>query len=99
MRYLAIATITITLAMLLLAVRLANAQEGGLVRRTAAEEPNHRHRLLLRARRQRPSRRATQKRDELAAPHVLPLSFYSSGGSVRSHTTSESRSFSVILLK
>jgi hypothetical protein len=35
------------------------------------EKPDHRHRLL-RARRERPrSRRAAQKRDELAAPHVV----------------------------
>ena len=54
----------------------------------------------LRARRERPrDRRAAEKRDELAAPHVLPFSFYSSGGSVRSHKTSELRSSSVILLK
>jgi hypothetical protein len=35
--------------------------------RSAAEEPDHRHRLLLRARRERPrSRRTTESRDELA---------------------------------
>ena len=37
------------------------------VRRCAAEEPDHRHRRLLRARRERPrSRRAAEQRDELA---------------------------------
>src|SRR6516164_6121582 len=38
--------------------------------RRAAEEPDHWHRRLLRARRERPSsRQAAEKRDELAAPH------------------------------
>jgi hypothetical protein len=38
------------------------------VRRRAPKEPDHRHRRLLRARRQRPRRcRAPEKRDELAA--------------------------------
>src|SRR5262249_41255434 len=36
-------------------------------RRRAAEEPHHRHRRLLRARRERPSGRAADERDELAA--------------------------------
>src|SRR5262245_40424973 len=36
--------------------------------RPAAEEPNHRHRCLLRTRRERPRRRASEQRDELAAP-------------------------------
>src|SRR5262249_41562046 len=40
-------------------------------RRRAAEEPNHRHRWLLRARRERPCRCcATEQRDEIAPPHV-----------------------------
>jgi hypothetical protein len=39
----------------------------------SAEEPDNRHRRLLRARRKRPScRRATEKCDELASPHCLP---------------------------
>src|SRR5215813_326186 len=39
-------------------------------RRRAAEEPDHRHRRLLRARRERPrSRRAAEQRDNLAPPH------------------------------
>ena len=34
---------------------------------------NHRHRWLLRARRKRPhSRRAAEKREEIASPHVRP---------------------------
>src|SRR5262249_27567324 len=39
------------------------------VRRTAAEKSNHRLRPLLRARRERPRRRAADERDELAALH------------------------------
>src|SRR6516162_997849 len=35
-----------------------------------AEEPNHRHRCLLCARRERPRRRAAEKRDEIAPSHV-----------------------------
>ena len=42
-------------------------------RRHPAEEPNHRHRRLLRARGERPpGRRAAEKRDELAPSHCLP---------------------------
>ena len=46
-------------------------------RRRAAEEPDHRHRRLLRARRERPrGRRAAEQRDELAASdescHLIP---------------------------
>jgi hypothetical protein len=38
------------------------------VRRSGVEEPDHRHRRLLRARRERPGRHCTaEKRDELAA--------------------------------
>ena len=41
------------------------------IRRRAAEKPDHRHRRLLRARRDRSrGRRAAEQRDELAAPHV-----------------------------
>jgi hypothetical protein len=36
--------------------------------RPAAEQPDHRHRWLLRLRRHRPSCCAAKKRDELAAP-------------------------------
>src|SRR5262245_63849444 len=38
------------------------------VSRGAAEEPDHRHRRLLRPRRKRPCSRAAEQRDELAAP-------------------------------
>src|SRR5262249_12406387 len=46
--------------------------EGGQItctigKRRTAEESNHRHRWLLRARRERPRRRAAEQRDELAA--------------------------------
>jgi hypothetical protein len=41
------------------------------VRRCAAEEPDHRHRRLLRARRERPRGcRAAEQRNELTPPHV-----------------------------
>src|SRR5262249_24369274 len=44
-------------------------------RRPAAEEPDHRHRRLLRARRERPrGRRAAEQRDELAAVHSITSS-------------------------
>ena len=43
---------------------------GGLGR-PAADEADHRHRRLLRARRERPRRRrAAEQRDELASPHI-----------------------------
>src|SRR5215510_14071461 len=39
------------------------------VRRSGVKEPNHRHRRLLRIRRERPRGRAAKQRDELAALH------------------------------
>src|SRR5262245_14192865 len=43
--------------------------------RATAQEPHHRHRRLLRARRERPgSRRAAEKRDELAPLHSMTSS-------------------------
>ena len=42
-------------------------------RRCAVEEPDHRHRRLLRPRRQRPRRRAAEQGDELAPPQVVEL--------------------------
>src|SRR6516225_6162462 len=39
------------------------------VRRCGVEEPDQRHRPLLRARRERPSGRAADKSDELASSH------------------------------
>ena len=45
------------------------------VRRCGVEEPDHRHRRLLRARRERPrSRRAAEQRDELAPLHSITSS-------------------------
>jgi hypothetical protein len=38
--------------------------------RNRAQEPDHRHRWLLRACRERKGGRAAEKRDELAASHV-----------------------------
>src|SRR5262249_36538090 len=38
------------------------------VRRSGLEIPDHGHRRLLRARRERPTGRATEQRDEVAAP-------------------------------
>src|SRR5262249_33511921 len=38
--------------------------------RSSVEEPDHRHRRLLRARRERPHRRTAEQRDEPAALHV-----------------------------
>jgi hypothetical protein len=36
---------------------------------SAIEKPDHRYRRLLRARRERPCRRASEQRDEVAPPH------------------------------
>jgi hypothetical protein len=42
-----------------------------------AEKSNHRHRRLLRARRERPRcRRAAEQCDELAASHIAPLPWH-----------------------
>jgi hypothetical protein len=43
---------------------------GELGRRGAVEISDHRHRRLLRTRRERPSCRAAEKRDEFASPHI-----------------------------
>src|SRR5262249_48952518 len=44
------------------------------VRRCAGEKPDHRHRALLRARRERPRRSAAEQRDELVALHSITSS-------------------------
>src|SRR6516225_5821131 len=45
----------------------------GGIERAAVDKPNHRHRRLLRTRRERPRRRCcTNERDEIASPHRLP---------------------------
>src|SRR5262249_10608479 len=49
-------------------------QRPTLRERRAAEEPDHRHRRLLRARRERPGRCAAEQRYELAAPHSITSS-------------------------
>jgi hypothetical protein len=47
-----------------------SAKARGALGRPTADEADHRHRLLLRARRDRPrSRRAAQQRDKLAAQY------------------------------
>src|SRR5262249_25688703 len=43
-------------------------------RRRCIEEPDHRHRRLLRARRERPRSRAPEQRDELAPVHSITSS-------------------------
>src|SRR5262245_11322337 len=48
------------------------------------EKSDHRHRGLLRARCERPSRRAAEQRDEIAALHsITSLERYRSGATVR----------------
>src|SRR5262245_5248362 len=56
------------------------------IRRRTVEESDHRERLLLRARRDRPRRRTTEQRDESAALHSITSSARASniGGTVRS---------------
>src|SRR5262249_54770402 len=46
----------------------------GRLRRTGSEKPDHRHRRLLRPRRERPHSSATEQRDELAALHSITSS-------------------------
>jgi hypothetical protein len=65
--------------------------------RTALEEPDHRHRRLLRPRRERPcSERASEQRDELAsAAHSITSSARASSVGV----TSTPRAFAVLRLR
>src|SRR5262245_23905895 len=53
--------------------------------RCEVEKPDHRHRWLLRARRERPRRRAAERCDDLAAPHSITSSARASsvGGTSR----------------
>src|SRR5262245_60801534 len=52
------------------------------LRRCGTEKPNHRHRRLLRARREWPrGRRAAEQRDEFAAPHSITSSAVCRNGS------------------
>jgi hypothetical protein len=59
------------------------------------EKPDHRHRRLLRARRERPrGRRAAEKRDELAAVHSITSSARAStlgGTHILAHRPSEKK--------
>src|SRR5262249_6765529 len=68
-----------------LAERTQADRVSGQVRRCAAEEPDHRHRRLLRARRERPRGSAAEQRDELAARHSITSSarVRSMGGTAR----------------
>src|SRR6516162_4239711 len=50
-------------------------------KRRAAEKSNHRHRGLLRPRRERPRCRTAEKRDELAPVHSITSSARSRNGS------------------
>ena len=66
------------------ALDVASVSEGltepvhtGLFGRTRVEESDHRHRRLLRPRRERPRSRAAEHRDEIASLHV-PLAAHSS---------------------
>src|SRR5262245_60679239 len=49
-------------------------QMWSVTRREPIQEPNHRHRWLLRACRERPCCRAAEQRDELAALHSITSS-------------------------
>jgi hypothetical protein len=49
----------------------AEGRQGGRIKGGAAEEPDHRHRWLLRPCRKGPRRRAAEKRDELAPFHAI----------------------------
>src|SRR5262245_34164301 len=58
---------------------------GPVILTERVQEPDHRHRRLLRARRERPSHRAAEQRDELASLHSITSSARatSSGGKSR----------------
>src|SRR5262249_23455377 len=62
-----------------------NHVSGRIFWRPAAEKSDHRHRQLLRARRERPGRRAAEQRDEVAADHSITSSARASsvGGTSR----------------
>jgi hypothetical protein len=49
------------------ALRECGPQRLGEIRRRVVEEPDHRHRRLLRARSERPCGSAAEQRDELAS--------------------------------
>src|SRR5262249_22931021 len=66
--------LTLDIAGILQALPKSAQTLGRPVRRCGVEEPNNRHRRLLRARRERPRRRAAEERDELAAHHSITSS-------------------------
>src|SRR5262245_34113163 len=66
--------LTLEISGLLEALKKRRHQVGGALDRSAPEEPDHRHRRLLRACRERPSRRAAEQRDEFAAFHSITSS-------------------------
>src|SRR5262249_56063394 len=49
-------------------------------KRLRIDEPDYRHRRLLRAHRERPCRRAAEERDEVAASHSMTSSARASNG-------------------
>jgi hypothetical protein len=65
--------LALAIAGFLQALMEASDERRKRIGRGAAEEPDHRHRLLC-AHRQRPRRRAADKRDELAPPHSITTS-------------------------
>src|SRR5262249_47875775 len=66
--------------------------------RRAIEEPDHRQRVLLRARRERPRGRAAEQRDELAALHLRGHSITSSARASNEGGTSSPRALAVFRL-
>jgi hypothetical protein len=78
------------------ALRKSRQEVCETVRRCAAEDPDHRHRLLLRTRRHRPRRRAAaEQRDELAPSHYSITSSASCG---RCMGTSRPKALAVLRL-
>src|SRR5262245_33532797 len=63
-------------------------------RQSSADDPDHRHRRLLRSRRQRPRRRAAEQRDERAALHSMT----SSARCCKNHGTSSPSAFAALRL-
>src|SRR5262249_7737065 len=72
--------------------------EAQIILRQAAQKSNHRHRRLLRARRERPCGRAAEKRHELAAFHLRAHSITSSALTSRVDGTSRPSALAVLRL-
>ena len=65
--------------------------------RRASEKPNHRHRQLLRARRERPRRRAAKQRDEIASFQLTELHLIpTSQGRIAGYRISQSGSSGIV---